>query len=146
MAALANVIGFNIVSSYPFVNGLTDKTALVLNTTFMTRNNNAKRSIHLFWTSSFDPKDRNYWTPNHFVPLMNLHHPETDSIESEEEGSKTVINNNSPLESMDISEQECKNDTKTPISMRRSNVPQDQNIYGAISGGGIYGEQKNVKS
>lgn len=77
MQALASVVGREIVSVYPAINGMLDKCISILNTILQPRipgsRNRFKERIYIMWTrlSGTLPRQRNtHWLPNHFVPLV----------------------------------------------------------------------------
>ena len=68
--ALSTVIGRDIVSIYPTVNGVADKTVPILHTTIEPRNKLSRQQLHIMWSSTMSPPPVGIWTPNHFVPLI----------------------------------------------------------------------------
>ena len=76
MQALSSVIGREIVSVYPAMNGLLDNCLSILNTVIVPRISSSTRNdgrIYLLWTKMAGPipHPRNKtWTPDHFAPLI----------------------------------------------------------------------------
>ena len=76
MQALSSVVGRELVSVYPAMNGLLDKCLGILNTVLVPTIPTSRRSgerIYVMWTRMAGtiphPPDR-IWMPNHFVPLI----------------------------------------------------------------------------
>ena len=76
MQALSSVIGREIVSVYPAMNGLLDNCLSILNTVIVPRISTSRRKdgrIYLLWTKMVGPIPHpryKTWTPDHFVPLI----------------------------------------------------------------------------
>ena len=70
MQAAATVLKRDIVSIYPALNGVLDRCVPILNTTFQPRTKPTGRPVYIMWSSTYYPKPKKTWTPNHFVPLL----------------------------------------------------------------------------
>ena len=68
--AAVTVLQREIVSIYPALNGILDKCVSILNTTFQPRTKPTGRPVYIMWSSTYYPKPKKSWTPNHFVPLL----------------------------------------------------------------------------
>jgi hypothetical protein len=68
--AASTVLKRDIVSIYPALNGVLDRCVAILNTTFQPRTKPTGRPIYIMWSSTYYPKPKKTWTPNHFVPLL----------------------------------------------------------------------------
>ena len=69
--AAASVLRTKIVSVYPPVNGMLDKTVSILHTTFHPNRDCLPRPpIFVMWSSCSLPRIDFTWTPNHFAPLL----------------------------------------------------------------------------
>ncbi len=84
--AAASVLGTKILSIYPPVNGLLDKTVSILHRRFSPNKDRSLRPpIVLMWSSVSRPRTGVTWLPNHFVPLLLTKPPEvvdmTESVE-----------------------------------------------------------------
>ncbi|XP_028408817.1 vertnin-like [Dendronephthya gigantea] len=80
IGAAATVLKTKIVSIYPPVNGLLDKTIPILHRTFApVREDKRRRPIYIMWTSAARPTTSRIWSPNHFVPLLVAKEPPTMS-------------------------------------------------------------------
>ena len=80
IAAAASVIGREVFSIYPPVNGLLDMYAASLTTVFQPFTGESGVRITLMWTRMREHKGQ-IWTPDHFVPLLpaadiDCHRPE----------------------------------------------------------------------
>lgn len=81
--AASTVLKTRIVSIYPPVNGLLDKTISILHTTFApTKDASAAARIVIMWSSVSRPSSRGMWTPNHFVPLLAIKNSATIDLRS----------------------------------------------------------------
>ena len=90
--AAASVLGTKILSIYPPVNGLLDKTVSILHRTFNPNKDCSPRPpIVLMWSNVSRPGTGvGTWLPNHFVPLLLTKPPEV--IDTTERVEKTVQN------------------------------------------------------
>ena len=71
ISAASTVLKTRIVSVYPPVNGLLDKTIPILHSTFApTKDESPRARIVIMWSSVPLPSSGLMWTPNHFVPLL----------------------------------------------------------------------------
>ena len=98
MQALSSVVGRELVSVYPAMNGLLDNCLGILNTVLVPRIPTSRRSgerIYVMWTRMAGtiphPPDR-IWTPNHFVPLIQK--PDVQSVPLT--SSPIIVDNPSP--------------------------------------------------
>ncbi len=88
----ASVLGTKILSIYPPVNGLLDKTVSILHRTFSPNKDCLPRPpIVLMWSNVSRPRTGVTWLPNHFVPLLLTKPPEV--IDMTESVEKTIRNN-----------------------------------------------------
>ena len=77
ISAASTVLKTRIMSVYPPVNGLLDKTVPILHRTFVpTEEDSSRAPIVIMWSSVLVPF-RGIWTPNHFVPLLATTKPVT---------------------------------------------------------------------
>ena len=101
MQALSSVIGREIVSVYPAINGLLDKCLSILNTVLLPRISTSRRCgsrIFLLWTRMAGPIPQprgRTWIPDHFVPLIEKVAPQLNS--------SSPINVDSPKPNFDMS-------------------------------------------
>ena len=70
LSAASVMLNTRIVSVFPPVNGLMDKTISILNTTFATKKEGSHRAPIVIMWSSVTPPSSGTWTPDHFVPLL----------------------------------------------------------------------------
>ena len=83
LSAASVMLNTRIVSVYPPVNGLMDKTISILNTTFVPQKESISRRAPLFiMCSSVTPPSLGTWTPNPFVPLLLREKPATIDLRS----------------------------------------------------------------
>ena len=61
----------HISTFYPFVNGLENTTAKVLNTIYNCEAVGSEVIINIQWSSIIFDKTKHYWQPNHFVSLVD---------------------------------------------------------------------------
>ncbi|CAB4015459.1 Hypothetical predicted protein [Paramuricea clavata] len=101
MQALSSVIGREIVSVYPAINGLLDKCLSILNIVLLPRISTSRRCgsrIFLLWTRMAGPIPQprgRTWIPDHFVPLIEKVVPQLNS--------SSPINVDSPQPNFDMS-------------------------------------------
>jgi hypothetical protein len=89
--AAASVLGTKILSIYPPVNGLLDKTVSILHRTFNPNKDCSPRPpIVLMWSNVSRPRTGVTWLPNHFVPLLLTKPPEV--VDMTESVEKTIRN------------------------------------------------------
>lgn len=83
ISAASTVLRTRIVSVYPPVNGLLDKTIPILHTTFVpTKDDSPRARIVIMWSSVSRPSSQGMWTPNHFVPLLSMKNSATIDLRS----------------------------------------------------------------
>ena len=72
--AIASVLEKEIVSVYPPVNGMLDSAVRILSCSFKPRLTKNKKieKVYVMWTSVEEPEPEKTWTPNHFVPLVQI--------------------------------------------------------------------------
>lgn len=88
--AAASVLRTKIVSVYPPVNGLLDKTISILHTTFNPNKDCLAGSpIFIMWSSCSRPRTGITWTPNHFTPLLRTKPDEAINIDTSIRNTKT---------------------------------------------------------
>ena len=73
LCGLATVVGRDIISVYPAVNGPNDAGALILNHVLSPRIRDYQLdTFRVFWTRTSSVQNGGLWTPNHFVPLLQV--------------------------------------------------------------------------
>ncbi|CAB3977878.1 Hypothetical predicted protein [Paramuricea clavata] len=89
--AAASALGTKILSIYPPVNRLLDKTVSILHRTFDPNKDCSPRPpIVLMWSNVSRPRTGVTWLPNHFVPLLLMKPPE--GVDMTESVEKTIQN------------------------------------------------------
>ena len=71
IACSAMALKVHISTFYPFVNGLENTTAKVLNTIYNCEAVGSEVIINIQWSSIIFDKTKRYWQPNHFVSLVD---------------------------------------------------------------------------
>ena len=83
--AAASVLRTKIVSVYPPVNGMLDKTVSILHTTFNPNKDCLPRPpIFVMWSSCSLPRTGVTWTTNHFTPLLRTKPAEMINLDGSE--------------------------------------------------------------
>jgi hypothetical protein len=76
IAAAASVIYREIRSVYPPINGVRDKTIMILDRSYHPRRplpvKRKPPQVVIMWTSTLRPMKGRMWVPNHFVPLLEI--------------------------------------------------------------------------
>ena len=82
LSAASVMLNTRIVSIYPPVNSLIDKTISILNTTFAPQKEGSPRAPLVVMWSSVTPPSSGTWRPSHFVPLLLKEQPTTIDVQS----------------------------------------------------------------
>jgi hypothetical protein len=120
MQALASVLGREIMSVYPAMNGMLDKSISILNVVLHPRistfRNKSKDRLYLMWTrcSGTLPRQRNRtWFPNHFVPLVQQDIQEVEILTDSPSPQAPQSNIHTPPQKLG---RECDESTSVPLT------------------------------
>ena len=91
IAAASTVLKTRVMSVYPPVNGLVDKTTAILHRVFHpVDEDTTRRPIFVMWTNVCPPSPSRTWFPNHFVPLLVNRVPSTVVVSDESSKNSTA--------------------------------------------------------